>query len=86
MPVGAPVVASDPAALAAVVEVGFAGADGARRRERLASCWDVRFEVAPVRSFRWATAIVRQAFGPVERAMFRVLGIRQYLLLRRAAS
>ena len=33
-----------------------------------------------------ATAIVRQAFGPVERAMFRVLGIRQYLLLRRAAS
>jgi hypothetical protein len=33
-----------------------------------------------------ATAVVRQAFGPVERAMFRVLGIRQYLLLRRAAS
>lgn len=33
-----------------------------------------------------ATAAVRQAFGPAERAMFRVLGIRQYLLLRRAAS
>ena len=33
-----------------------------------------------------ATAIVRQAFGRVERAMFRLLGIRQYLLLRRAAS
>jgi hypothetical protein len=31
-------------------------------------------------------AFVRQAFGPAERAMFRVLGIRQYLLLRRAAS
>ena len=86
MPVGAPVVAWDPAALAAVVEVGFAGAGGARRRERLASCWDVRFEVAPVRSFGWATAIVRQASGPVERAMFGVLGVRQYLLLRRAAS
>ncbi|HEY5987806.1 MAG TPA: TnsA-like heteromeric transposase endonuclease subunit, partial [Streptosporangiaceae bacterium] len=52
--VSAPMVAADPAALAAVVEVGFAGADGARRRERLASCWDVRFEdVAPVRPFRW---------------------------------
>ncbi|HJY57755.1 MAG TPA: hypothetical protein VJ418_15365 [Streptosporangiaceae bacterium] len=33
-----------------------------------------------------ARAVVRQGFGPVERAMFRVLGIRQYLLLRRAAS
>ena len=33
-----------------------------------------------------ARAVVRQAFGPAERAMFRVLGIRQYLLLRRAAS
>jgi hypothetical protein len=33
-----------------------------------------------------AGAAVRQAFGPAERAMFRVLGIRQYLLLRRAAS
>jgi hypothetical protein len=26
------------------------------------------------------------AFGPVERVMFRMLGIRQYLLLRRADS
>ena len=33
-----------------------------------------------------ARAVVRQGFGPVERAMFRVLGIRQYLLLHRAAS
>jgi hypothetical protein len=30
--------------------------------------------------------MVRAAFGPVERAMFRMLGIRQYLLLRRAGS
>ena len=29
---------------------------------------------------------MRNAFGPAERAMFRVLGIRQYLLLHRAAS
>jgi deazaflavin-dependent oxidoreductase (nitroreductase family) len=33
-----------------------------------------------------ATPIVRQAFGPAERAMFRVLGIRQYLLLHRVSS
>jgi hypothetical protein len=31
-------------------------------------------------------AVVGQAFGPAERAMFRVLGIRQHLLLHRAAS
>jgi deazaflavin-dependent oxidoreductase (nitroreductase family) len=30
-----------------------------------------------------AAPVVRAAFGPVERAMFRMLGIRQYLLLRR---
>ena len=33
-----------------------------------------------------AGPVVRAAFGPVERAMFRMLGIRQYLLLRRAGS
>jgi hypothetical protein len=33
-----------------------------------------------------AAPVVRGAFGPVERAMFRMLGIRQYLLLRRADS
>jgi deazaflavin-dependent oxidoreductase (nitroreductase family) len=31
-----------------------------------------------------AAPVVRAAFGPVERAMLRMLGIRQYLLLRRA--
>lgn len=31
-----------------------------------------------------ASEVIRAAFGPVERAMFRVLGIRQYLLLDRA--
>ena len=31
-----------------------------------------------------AAPVVRAAFGPVERAMFRMLGIRQFLLLRRA--
>jgi deazaflavin-dependent oxidoreductase (nitroreductase family) len=33
-----------------------------------------------------AAPVVRAAFGPVERLMFRLLGIRQYLLLRRVAS
>jgi len=33
-----------------------------------------------------AAPVIRAAFGPVERAMFRMLGIRQYLLLRRADS
>ena len=33
-----------------------------------------------------AAPVVRAAFGPVERAMFRMLGIRQYLLLRRAGA
>jgi deazaflavin-dependent oxidoreductase (nitroreductase family) len=33
-----------------------------------------------------AGPVIREAFGPVERAMFRMLGIRQYLLLRRADS
>ena len=33
-----------------------------------------------------ARAVVRQAFGPVERAVFRALGLRQYLLLHRAGS
>jgi hypothetical protein len=55
VPVSASLVTADPVTLAAVVEVGFAGTDGAHRRERLASCWDARFEdVAPVRPFCWA--------------------------------
>ena len=40
----------------AAFNVEFADAGGVRRREELASCWDVRFEDAvPVRPFRWAT-------------------------------
>jgi deazaflavin-dependent oxidoreductase (nitroreductase family) len=33
-----------------------------------------------------AGPVVREAFGPVVRAMFRMLGIKQYLLLQRAES
>ncbi len=41
--------------LAAGVEVEFTDVSGSRRRDLLASCWDVRFEDAvAVRSFGWA--------------------------------
>jgi deazaflavin-dependent oxidoreductase (nitroreductase family) len=33
-----------------------------------------------------AGPVIREAFGPVVRAMFRMLGIKQYLLLQRAES
>jgi deazaflavin-dependent oxidoreductase (nitroreductase family) len=33
-----------------------------------------------------ARAVVKAAFGPAERAMFRALGIKQYLLLHRVGS
>ena len=33
-----------------------------------------------------AGPVIRDAFGPVVRAMFRMLGIKQYLLLQRAGS
>jgi deazaflavin-dependent oxidoreductase (nitroreductase family) len=33
-----------------------------------------------------AGPVIREAFGPVVQAMFRMLGIRQYLLLQRAES
>lgn len=55
MPVGSPSAAAGLVARSAEMVVEFAEADGARRRERLGSCWDVRFEgVAPARGFRWA--------------------------------
>ena len=45
--------------------------------------WAVQPELADRNQ---AAPVVRAAFGPVERAMFRILGIRQYLLLRRSDS
>jgi hypothetical protein len=56
VPTSAALAAAGSVSLAAGVEVGFTDAGGVRRRERLASCWDVRFEdAAPVRPFRWLT-------------------------------
>ncbi len=56
MSAGMALAAADSASLAAGVEVEFTDAGGMRRRERLGSCWDVRFEeAAPVRPFRWLT-------------------------------
>ena len=67
---------------------------GTRNRDiRAAGGWEIRVDGVDYRADRprfagglEATAVVRQGFGPVERAMFRVLGFRQYLLLRRPAS
>lgn len=56
MPTGVSPSVADKASLAAGLEVEFADAGGTRRREPLASCWDVRFEdAAPVRPFCWPT-------------------------------
>jgi hypothetical protein len=55
VPVNGSLAAVEPSPLVAGVVAEFTGADGSRRRERLAWCWDTRFEdVAPVRPFRWA--------------------------------
>lgn len=56
MPTSVALAAVDSASPAAEVEVEFTDACGIRHHERLASCWDVRFEdAAPVRPFRWLT-------------------------------
>ncbi len=53
MPASVALAAVDSVLLAAGVEVEFTDAGGMRRRERLVSCWDVRFEdAAPIRLFR----------------------------------
>jgi len=55
VPVSAPLAATARAALAAAAVAEFIDAEGARRCERLACCWDVGFEdAAPVRPFCWA--------------------------------
>jgi hypothetical protein len=54
--VGASLAVVGPVLRPAAFEVEFTEASGMRRREHLASCWDVRFEDAvPVRPFCWTT-------------------------------
>ena len=75
-----------------VIPLTFGNQSDWSRNVRRGGC-EIRLDGAEYRADRpqfvdgpEARAVVRQAFGPAERAMFRVLGIRQYLLLRRAAS
>jgi deazaflavin-dependent oxidoreductase (nitroreductase family) len=76
-----------------VIPLTFGNQSDWSRNVRAAGGCEIRIDGVDYRADRpqfvdgpEATAVVRQAFGPVERAMFRVLGIRQYLLLHRAAS
>jgi deazaflavin-dependent oxidoreductase (nitroreductase family) len=76
-----------------VIPLTFGNQSDWSRNVRAAGGCEIRLDGADYRADRprfvdgpEARAVVRQAFGPAERAMFRVLGIRQYLLLRRAAS
>jgi deazaflavin-dependent oxidoreductase (nitroreductase family) len=76
-----------------VIPLTFGNQSDWSRNVRAAGGCEIRLDGVDYRADRpqfvdgpEAMAVVRQAFGPAERAMFRVLGIRQYLLLRRAAS
>jgi deazaflavin-dependent oxidoreductase (nitroreductase family) len=76
-----------------VIPLTFGNSSDWSRNVRAAGGCEIRLDGAEYRAVQpeladrdQARAVVRAAFGPVERAMFRMLGIRQYLLLRRADS
>jgi deazaflavin-dependent oxidoreductase (nitroreductase family) len=76
-----------------VIPLTFGNQSDWSRNVRAAGGCTIRLEgteyraVQPELADRYQAApVVRAAFGPVERVMFRMLGIRQYLLLRRADS
>ena len=74
-----------------VVPLTFGNTSDWSRNVRAAGGCEIRLDGTDYRAVRpeladrdQAAPVVRAAFGPVERAMFRMLGIRQYLLLHRA--
>jgi len=76
-----------------VIPLTFGNASDWSRNVRAAGGCTIKLEGTEYRAVQPELAdrdqvepVVRAAFGPVERAMFRMLGIRQYLLLRRADS
>lgn len=76
-----------------VIPLTFGNQSDWSRNVRLAGGCTIRLEGTEYRAVQpeladrdQAAPVVRAAFGPVERAMFRMHGIRQYLLLRRADS
>ena len=76
-----------------VIPLTFGNSSDWSRNVRAAGGCEIRLDGTEYRAVQpeladrdQARPVVRAAFGPVERAMFRMLGIRQYLLLRRAGS
>ena len=76
-----------------VIPLTFGNQSDWSRNVRAAGRCSIRLNGTDYRAFRpeladgeQARDVVRAAFSPVERAMFRLLGIRQYLLLQRDAS
>jgi deazaflavin-dependent oxidoreductase (nitroreductase family) len=76
-----------------VIPLTFGNSSDWSRNVRAAGGCEIRLDGADYRAVQpelagrdQAAPVVRAAFGPVERAMFRMLGIRQYLLLRRAGG
>jgi deazaflavin-dependent oxidoreductase (nitroreductase family) len=74
-----------------VIPLTFGNTSDWSRNVRAAGGCEIRLDGTDYRAVRpefadrdRAAPVVRAAFGPVERAMFRMLGIRQYLLLHRA--
>jgi len=74
-----------------VIPLTFGNTSDWSRNVRAAGGCEIRLDGTDYRAVQpeladrdQAAPVVRAAFGPVERAMFRMLGIRQYLLLRRA--
>jgi len=76
-----------------VIPLTFGNSSDWSRNVRAAGGCEIRLDGTEYRAVQpelagrdEAAPVLRAAFGPVERAMFRMLGIRQYLLLRRADS
>jgi deazaflavin-dependent oxidoreductase (nitroreductase family) len=74
-----------------VIPLTFGNTSDWSRNVRAAGGCEIRLDGTDYRAVQpefadrdQAAPVVRAAFGPVERAMFRMLGIRQYLLLHRA--
>jgi deazaflavin-dependent oxidoreductase (nitroreductase family) len=76
-----------------VIPLTFGNTSDWSRNVRAAGGCEIRLDGTDYRAVQpeladrdQAALVIRAAFGPVERTMFRMLGIRQYLLLRRAGS
>ena len=74
-----------------VIPLTFGNTSDWSRNVRAAGGCEIRLDGTDYRAVQpeladrdQAAPLIRAAFGPVERTMFRMLGIRQYLLLRRA--